>query len=107
MLRDEWGFTGFVTSDWVFGTHDAVASLQAGMDVEMPLRLRRARELPSALRSGALTRAIVLRSAHRILRTGLLHDATRDDARAGRRRRRLPGASGARAPRRRRSRSCC
>ena len=41
MLRDEWGFTGFVTSDWVFGTHDAVESLTAGMDIEMPLRLRR------------------------------------------------------------------
>jgi beta-glucosidase len=77
VLRNEWGFSGFVTSDWVFGTHDAVASLQAGMDVEMPLRLLRARELPAALRSGAVTRATVLRSAHRILRTCMLHDATR------------------------------
>lgn len=78
VLRDEWGFTGFVTSDWVFGTHDAIASLRAGMDVEMPLRLRRARELPAALRSGAITRGTVLRSAHRILRTSVLHDASRD-----------------------------
>jgi beta-glucosidase len=78
VLRTEWGFTGFVTSDWVFGTHDAVASLQAGMDVEMPLRLLRARELPKALRTGAVARATVVRSAHRILRTGLLHAATRE-----------------------------
>lgn len=78
VLRDEWGFTGFVTSDWVFGTHDAVTSLQAGMEIEMPLRLRRARELPQALRSGAVTRATVERAAHRILRTTLLHEATRD-----------------------------
>jgi beta-glucosidase len=77
VLREEWGFTGFVTSDWVFGTHDAVASLQAGMDVEMPLRLLRARALPGALRSGAVTRATVLRSARRILRTTLLHAASR------------------------------
>jgi beta-glucosidase len=62
----------------VFGTHDAVASLQAGMEIEMPLRLRRARELPHALRTGRLDRATVLRAAHRILRTTLLHYATRD-----------------------------
>jgi beta-glucosidase len=78
VLRNEWGFTGFVTSDWVFGTHDAVASLQAGMDVEMPLRLLRARELPAALRSGAVSRATVLQSAHRIMRTIVHHQATRE-----------------------------
>lgn len=76
VLREEWGFTGFVTSDWVFGTHDAVAGLEAGLDVEMPLRLRRARELPGALDRGALPRATVLRSARRILRTCLLHAAS-------------------------------
>jgi beta-glucosidase len=80
VLRNEWGFSGFVTSDWVFGTHHAVASLQAGMDVEMPLRLLRARELPNALRSGELARATVIRSAHRVLRTIVLQEAIRDPA---------------------------
>ena len=80
VLREEWGFEGFVTSDWVFGTHDAVASLEAGMEVEMPLRLRRARELPAALRSGELDRGTVLLAAHRILRTTVLHAATRQPA---------------------------
>jgi len=83
ILRKEWGFEGFVTSDWVFGTHDAVESLQAGMEIEMPLRLRRARELPHALRSARLERATVLQAAHRILRTTLLHHANRDAAEAG------------------------
>lgn len=78
VLRTEWGFEGFVSSDWVFGTHDAVASLQAGMEIEMPLRLRRARELPHALRTGRLDRPTVLQAAHRILRTTLLHYAHRD-----------------------------
>jgi beta-glucosidase len=81
VLRHEWGFSGFVTSDWVFGTHDAVVSLQAGMDVEMPLRLLRARDLPAALRSGDVARETVLRSARRILRTCVLHAATRQVAR--------------------------
>lgn len=77
VLRHEWGFSGFVTSDWVFGTHDAVASLEAGMDVEMPLRLLRARELPAALRNGDLARSTVLQSAHRILRTCVQHASIR------------------------------
>ncbi|MET4538737.1 beta-glucosidase [Arthrobacter bambusae] len=78
VLRHEWGFSGFVTSDWVFGTHDAVVSLEAGMDVEMPLRLLRARALPAALRNGVLARATVLESARRILRTCVQHAATRE-----------------------------
>ena len=79
ILRDEWGFNGFVTSDWVFGIHDAVRSLEAGMDVEMPLRLVRARELPAALKSGRLSRETVLTSARRILATTLRHYAIRNE----------------------------
>lgn len=80
VLRDEWGFTGLVTSDWVFGTHDAVLSLEAGMDIEMPLRLLRARNLPGALRNGEVARATVERSARRILRTSVRHAATLEAA---------------------------
>jgi beta-glucosidase len=83
VLRDEWGFRGFVTSDWVFATHDAVAGLEAGLDVEMPLRLLRARELPGALARGDLQRATVLRSALRILRTCILHAAAIDPVTPG------------------------
>ena len=79
ILRDEWGFEGFVTSDWVFGTHDAVRSLEAGMDVEMPFRLLRARALPEALESGRLARRTLLVSARRILATTLRHYAVRDE----------------------------
>jgi beta-glucosidase len=80
VLRDEWGFEGFVTSDWVFGTHAGVESLEAGLDVEMPLKLLRARELPKALKDGRLAREIVLTSARRIVGTILRHTVTRDPA---------------------------
>ena len=35
ILREEWGFDGFVVSDW-YGAHDTVASAHGGMTLEMP-----------------------------------------------------------------------
>ncbi|ELZ30244.1 beta-glucosidase [Halosimplex carlsbadense 2-9-1] len=35
VLREEWGFGGVVMSDW-WGTHDAVAAADGGLDLEMP-----------------------------------------------------------------------
>ena len=52
VLRDEWGFEGFVISDWVFGLRDAARSLAAGLDIEMPARLVRAHHLADALERG-------------------------------------------------------
>lgn len=80
ILRDEWGFDGFVTSDWVSGTHAGVESLEAGLDVEMPIRMVRARELPKAIKDGELPKSTVLRSARRILATTLRREVERDDA---------------------------
>ncbi len=38
ILRDEWGFEGFVTSDWVYGTRDGIGSIKAGLNAEMPFQ---------------------------------------------------------------------
>ena len=36
ILRSEWGFKGYVTSDWMFGLRDAQKGIDAGMNIEMP-----------------------------------------------------------------------
>jgi beta-glucosidase len=71
ILREEWGFEGFVISDFVFGLRDAAASVRAGLDVEMPMRQQRAQALPAALAAGELDEKDVRRAAQRVLRTTL------------------------------------
>ncbi len=75
ILRDEWGFDGFVISDFIFGLRDAVRSVSAGLDIEMPFRQQRAIALPAALVDGSLSRADALLAAERIIRTLLRFDA--------------------------------
>jgi beta-glucosidase len=69
VLRDEWGFQGFVISDWIFGLRDAGASLTAGLDVEMPYRMFRMTGLPAALEAGEATRDDVVAAVTRVVGT--------------------------------------
>src|SRR4051794_1553656 len=74
VLRDEWGFEGFVISDWIFGLRDAATSITAGLDVEMPYRMVRAQHLADALDRGDASWADVDRSAERVVATLLGFD---------------------------------
>jgi len=69
ILRDEWGFQGFVISDWILGLRDAAASLTAGLDIEMPHRMVRAKYLADALDRGDAAWTDVDRSVERIVAT--------------------------------------
>jgi beta-glucosidase len=69
ILRDEWGFDGFVMSDFIWGVRDPVGSVAAGLDLEMPFAQQRATALPVALDAGTVSWADIDRAAHRILRT--------------------------------------
>ena len=71
VLRDEWGFDGFVISDWILGLRDAGRSLHAGLDVEMPYRMIRAHHLPDALDRGEVTWAEVDQAVERVVATRL------------------------------------
>jgi beta-glucosidase len=67
ILKDEWGFEGAVVSDWG-AVHDRVASLEAGLDLEMPgPQERRTRAVVEAVRSGALQESILDEAVRRLL----------------------------------------
>ncbi len=74
VLRGEWGFAGFVISDWIFGLRDATVSLASGLDVEMPYRMVRARHLPAALEEGRASWDDVDASVVRLVATLLRFD---------------------------------
>ena len=66
ILREDWGFRGFVESDWFLGTRSTAPSLNAGMDIEMPAAFRYADDkLEEALASGELTEEVIHRSSRR------------------------------------------
>jgi beta-glucosidase len=74
VLRGEWGFEGFVISDWILGLRDAAASLRAGLDVEMPYRMVRARDLPAAFDQGTASWDDVDAAVARLVATLLRFD---------------------------------
>ncbi|MDE7306512.1 MAG: glycoside hydrolase family 3 C-terminal domain-containing protein, partial [Clostridia bacterium] len=57
ILRGEWGFDGVVVSDWG-GTHDRVAALCAGADIEMPRCAFSENEIKSAAKCGDINENI-------------------------------------------------
>ena len=71
VLRTEWGFTGFVISDWILGLRDAGRSLHGGLDVEMPYRMIRADHLRSDIEAGVASWAEVDRAVERVVATQL------------------------------------
>jgi beta-glucosidase len=81
ILKEEWGFSGFVLSDFVFGVHDTVAAAQAGLDVEMPFAKYFGKRLVEAVHQGRVDEGVVTEAAERIVRT-LLRFTQAPDPRA-------------------------
>ncbi|KAK5152756.1 hypothetical protein LTS14_008290 [Recurvomyces mirabilis] len=75
ILRKQWGFDGFVLSDFIFGLRDAVKSVKNGLDIEAPFQQQRVLHLAKALESGELQWSDVERSCNRILQKQLEHVA--------------------------------
>ncbi len=68
VLREEWGFDGYVMSDWG-AVSDRVAGIAAGLDLEMPGSGGiNDRKIVEAVRSGKLDEKIVDQACERILK---------------------------------------
>lgn len=80
ILRDEWGFDGFVVSDWLWGVHDTKESLQAGCDVEMPgSKHHNYSRVKKLINAGELSAETIDRSAARVIRVLLWQQAACKD----------------------------
>ena len=68
ILRDRWGFDGFVLTDFMFGLRDAERGALAGQDLEMPFRLVYRDRLKDAVLAGRVPEEVIDRAVLRILR---------------------------------------
>lgn len=77
VLKGDWGFQGLVMSDWLQGTHDAQRSIEAGLDIEMPLP-KVYEDLERLVADGDVDEADIERAARRVARRKLEYALTSD-----------------------------
>ena len=78
ILKERWGFDGFVVSDWVFGLRDGVKAVNAGLDLEMPARLFVDKRVAKALKRGVVSQERADDAALRLIRQQLRFAAVGD-----------------------------
>lgn len=66
VLREDWGFTGLVMSDW-HGIKDRPAALVAGGDLDMPESQTRHQQLLTAMQTGQIPMEAVDKSCQRVI----------------------------------------
>jgi beta-glucosidase len=67
ILKGEWGFRGFVVSDWG-ATHSTVKAANAGLDLEMPFGKFFNKKLLEAVKKGEVSEAVLDDKIRRLLR---------------------------------------
>ena len=81
ILRDDWGFDGFVVTDWG-AVKDRVKGLKAGVDLEMPGSTEgKTADIIKAVESGELDEAVLDKAVRNLLR--FVHTAQENGLTAG------------------------
>lgn len=78
VLKNEWGFDGFVVSDFVWGLRDTVEGANGGLDIEMCNTNFYGDKLVKAVRDGLVSESIIDDAAIRIVRTVLAFTSAQD-----------------------------
>jgi beta-glucosidase len=68
ILKERWGFRGFVLTDFIFGIRDAEEAVRAGQDLEMPFRMLFEASLPAAVAAGRVPQQRIDDAVRRLLR---------------------------------------
>lgn len=80
ILKGEWGFAGYVVSDFLWGAYNTVPSAVAGLDIEMPASVVYGAPVVDAVRAGDLEESNVDEHVRRILRAQLCYQLDSDPA---------------------------
>jgi beta-glucosidase len=67
ILRHEWGYEGAVVSDWFLSVKSTAASVNAGLDLEMPFPKWRGEQLLEAVQRGEVEEGTIDTSVRRLL----------------------------------------
>ena len=79
ILKEDWGFEGFLHSDWVFGMHNAGKAIKAGLNIEMPVQqVYSDKAIKKALAAGEISEADIDQRVFESLRVRLDY-ALRED----------------------------
>ncbi len=71
ILKDRWGFKGFVTTDWIFGMRDAKLAALGGQDLEMPFLMHYHKDLLNSVQTGEVPISRIDDAVMRMLRMQL------------------------------------
>ncbi|MHA1269539.1 MAG: beta-glucosidase family protein [Candidatus Helarchaeota archaeon] len=79
ILKNDWGFKGFVITDFILGIRNGKKAVNAGVDIEMPFRMHMGpKKLIKLVKSGKIPEEYINEAAKRIIRQKLRFNKTWD-----------------------------